>query len=172
MKKRFLFIMGCLFAFTMHSQSISPNILNSAGGSANINNIRYDWSFGEMLAINTVSSSKLTVTQGVLQTRTDTAGTGIRDMDVSIPSITVFPNPTQNSVHVEWDYPIAGTLQYRLTDIQGKLIQEKQLNVQKGVDQQTLDLSGLPGGTYLLVFTVKQGPHTYSQTSRIQKNNE
>jgi hypothetical protein len=150
---------------------VSPNIINSAGGSAIVNAMRYDWSFGEITLINTFSTSKLIVTQGVLQTRLDTAGTGINDIPVPIPDITVFPNPARNSVFLKADYPYSCNLHYTLTDVQGKIIQEKQVAVAKGDDQQTLDLSGLAAGTYLLNMQIVRDNTTYSKTARIQKNN-
>lgn len=171
MKKTFLFIIAFTTIFAVHAQTIAPNILNSAGGSVKVNGVLYDWSFAEMTMINTVLSDKLIVTQGILQTRTDTAGTGISDVSFPGPEIIVFPNPTQNSVRFEGDYSSEGRMQYTLTDIQGKVIQEKRFVIHSGKDQQTIDLSELCPGTYLLNFLVEHENRTFFKTSKIQKNN-
>lgn len=168
-RAQLLFLL-CIFAtINIRAQSLSPTILNSSGGSSAINGILYDYSFGEMTIIQTFSSSKLIVTQGLLQTKTDTAATGINDNSLNKPKITVFPNPTQQLVSFESEYQANGKLYYELIDIAGKLVASKQLSFSPGKVKETIDLSNLPAGTFLLKITIDQGKEIFTQTSKIQK---
>ncbi len=168
-RAQLLFLL-CIFAtINIRAQSLSPTILNSSGGSAAINGIFYDYSFGEMTVIQTFSSSKLIVTQGLLQTKTDTAATGINDNSFNKPKISVFPNPTQELVSFESEYQAGGKLYYELIDIAGKLVVSKQLSFSAGKVKEIIDLSMLPAGTFLLKITIDQGKEIFIQTSKIQK---
>ena len=165
-----LLLLLCIFVtINIKAQSLSPNILNTSGGSAIINGFYYDYSFGEMTLIQTFSSSTLIVTQGLLQTKTDTAATGIDDNSLNKPKITVFPNPTQQLVSFESEYQESGKLYYELIDIAGKLVASKLLSFNAGKLKETIDLSNLPAGTFLLKITIDQGKEIFTQTSKIQK---
>lgn len=168
-KYRLLILLCILATINIRAQSLRPTILNSSGGSGTINGIFHDYSFGEMTVIQTFSSPNLIVTQGLLQTRTDTAATGINDNVLNMPKINVFPNPTHQLVTFESEYQTSGKMQYELTDISGKLVVSKQLSFNAGKVNETLDLSLLPAGTFLLKITIDQGRELFIQTSKIQK---
>ncbi len=168
MKKKFYYLYGLLFTATTQAQSLSPTIINSAGGTGIINNFIFDYSFGELTLINTFSTPKLIVTQGLLQTKTDTVAIGIVKNDY-LPTIIVFPNPTQQQICFESTYQACGELSYELLDISGKQIVCKQLIIPIGKTKEIIDLNNLPGGMYLLKIMVKQGKDAFIQTSKIQK---
>ena len=170
MKKKIYYLYGLFLTATAQAQSLSPTIINSAGGTGIINNIVFDYSFGEMALINTFSTPKLIVTQGLLQTKTDTVAIGIAKNEY-MPNIIVFPNPAQQHVCFESTYQTGGELNYELLDVAGKQIIGKQLTVHTGKIKETIDLNNLPIGMYLLKITVKQGKDTFMQTSKIQKVN-
>lgn len=169
LRSQLLFLLCVLATINIRAQSLSPTILNSSGGSGIINGIYHDYSFGEMTVIQTFSSPTLIVTQGLLQTRTDTAATGINDHVLNKPTLNVFPNPTQQLVTFESEYQTSGKMQYDLTDITGKLIVSKQLSFNIGKVKEVIDLSMLPAGTFLLKITIEQGKELFTQTSKIQK---
>lgn len=169
--KKTLYLLFCLIASKhIQAQNLSPTIINSSGGTATINGIIYDYSFGEMTMIQTFSTPNLIVTQGLLQTKTDTSATGIDKHQLEAPVITVFPNPAQQQVSFESDYQSSGKLQYELLDVEGKKISGKELNVASGKTKETIDVSNLPGGVYLLKIVMTQGKETFTQTSKIQKD--
>lgn len=171
MKIRFqlLFLLCLAATINIRAQTLSPTILNSSGGSGLINGVHYDYSFGELTLIQTFSSPTLIVTQGLLQTRTDTAAAGINDHALNKPKITVFPNPAQQLLSFESEYETGGKMLYELMDITGKLVASKQFSFSAGKVRETIDLSMLPASTFLLKITIDQGKETFIQTSKIQK---
>lgn len=169
--KNIIYLLFCLStSMYMKAQKLSPTIINSSGGTSTINGIIYDYSFGEMTMIQTFSTPNLIVTQGLLQTKTDTAATGIDKHQLPPPVIEVFPNPAQQLVSFELDNQSSGKLQYELMDVQGKKISGKELNITSGKTKETIDVSNLAGGLYLLKIIITQGKETFTQTSKIQKN--
>jgi hypothetical protein len=171
MKNKFYILFWIITSISVRAQTLSPTILNSSGGTATVNGINYEYSFGEMTMISTFTSSKLIVTQGLLQTKMDTVASGIAKNELPAPSISVYPNPAQQLINFESEYPAAGKLQYELMDAAGKLIQSKQLTVTAGKNKETIDLSEVTAGMYLLKITLSQGKETFFQNSKIQKIN-
>lgn len=171
MKNKLHILFLLVISIGANAQRLSPTIINAAGGSATVNGITYEYSFGEMTMINTFSTPKLIVTQGVLQSKTDTVAIGIHESESSAPVIAVFPNPTGQYISFESDYKTAGKLDYALVDAAGKLILNKRLIISAGKTKETIDVSNLPNGMYFLKITVSQGIETIVQTSKIQKAN-
>jgi hypothetical protein len=170
MKKPLYLLFLFLTSFQVQAQNLSPTIINSTGGSGTINGIVYDYSFGEMTMIQTFSTPNLIVTQGLLQTKTDTSATGINNHQLQALVITVFPNPAQQTVCFESDYQSPGKLQYELIDVAGKTIIGKELNSVTGKIKETINVSDLPAGVYLLKVTMTHNKEIFTQTLKIQKN--
>jgi hypothetical protein len=168
-KNKFYILLWIIASISARAQSLSPTIINSTGGTATINGIVYDYSFGEITLISTFATPKLIVTQGLLQTRTDTAAVGIHDNERIMPQVTVYPNPAQQLISFEAEYKNATKLHYELMDAAGKQVATKVLTLPAGKNRETLDVSMLPAGMYLLKITLKQGEDTFYQTSKIQK---
>jgi len=66
MIKNYIFILLVLVCFSAYSQSSNPEIHSSAGESFQTNNVRIDWTLGE-IAVSTISNSNIRVTQGFHQ---------------------------------------------------------------------------------------------------------
>jgi hypothetical protein len=169
MKNKFYIFFWIIASVSARAQTLSPTIVNSSGGTATINGISYEYSFGEMTMVSTFTNTKLIVTQGLLQTKLDTVASGIAKNELPAPSITVYPNPAQQLISFESEYNVAGKLQYELMDAAGKLILSKQLTVTPGKNKETIDLTKMPAGMYVLKITVNQGKETLFQNSKIQK---
>lgn len=169
MKNKLHILFWIIVSVNVKAQTLSPTILNSTGGTAIINGIIYDYSFGEMTMISTFYNPKLIVTQGLLQTKTDTAAVGIATNQLAVPTIIVYPNPAQQFINFESECNAGGKLQYELIDVAGKLMLSRQLPVIAGKNKESIDLTQLPAGMYLLKITVNQGKETFFQNSKIQK---
>ena len=169
MKKIYLFVLLSISGH-VHGQSISPSIVNSMGGTATINGNIYDWSFGEMTLIHTVSTSNLIVTQGVLQPATDTAVIGINSLTASLQNIQIYQNPATDMLYLESDQK-EGKLQYVLMDISGKIIVNKESGISGGKKKETIDLTRFPAGIYLLQVTVHEKKESLTRTYKVQKLN-
>lgn len=62
-----LFIILSSLASTSRAQGISQSTINSTGSSYLKNGITYEWNVGELSVIETLSSSTLSITNGLLQ---------------------------------------------------------------------------------------------------------
>ena len=171
MKKNFYLFFSLLALGGVQAQSTSPFIINSMGGTGAINGNIYDWSFGEMTLVNTLSTVNLIVTQGVLQPRYDSIAMGINNTTAIVQNIKVYPNPAQNVICFESDYKTPGKLNYVLVDVAGKSIINKQVSINAGNNKQTIDLTTLPTGIYILKITATQENKPFMQTYKIQKIN-
>jgi photosystem II stability/assembly factor-like uncharacterized protein len=77
------------------------------------------------------------------------------DMVVSVcdydkNSIQLFPNPFEETTTLQLYSHSEGTMPYHLTNLLGQELFSKNLEVQKGVNNWTISLEGLPQGVYLL----------------------
>jgi hypothetical protein len=169
MKNKLYILFWIIISVNTRAQTLSPTIMNSTGGTAIINGIFYDYSFGEMTMISTFYNSKLIVTQGLLQTKTDTAAVGITTNQLTRPAIIVYPNPAQQFINFESECEAGGKLQYELIDVAGRLIVSRELSVIVGKNKESIDLTMVPAGLYLLKITLSQGKETFFQNSKIQK---
>jgi hypothetical protein len=166
-----LLIIVAISGAQMEAQSTSPFTINSMGGSTTINNNIYDWSFAEMTMVNTFSTANLIVTQGVLQNQSDSIANSIKTPTASLQKILVYPNPAQDILYFESDYKTASKLNYILVDVAGKTIMSKDVNVSTGSNKQSIDLSTLPKGIYILEITGIQENKPFMQSYKVQKTN-
>jgi hypothetical protein len=69
---------------------------------------------------------------------------------VNFWEVTVFPNPTNNLLNVQYNLPKEDLITISLYNLQGKLVVEQQFGKQaKGENQETIDITTLPAGTYI-----------------------
>jgi hypothetical protein len=167
------FILASIFVsfiglFHASAQSITPSILNAAGGTSSIGSVIIDYSIGEMALVNTYSVDTLVVTQGLLQN------------DISIPAsvpntalaqhLKVYPNPASSVVNIQYTSAGDGTLSYRLMDMAGKEISKSSTEVSAGTTKQQINVSGLAVASYMLEVTCNTGDNNQQTTSyKIQK---
>lgn len=74
--------------------------------------------------------------------------------------INPYPNPAKNILHVEWVAPAKTTVSFMLVDAFGKRMLENNVLSADGLNHFQLDVSGLQGGIYLLVFRDGTGVKT------------
>lgn len=150
MSKTLLLSAGlCLSCWAASAQpAMYTSTINAAGGYGNISGNNYEWSVGEMTLVNTASASNIIVTQGVLQ---PAQGTGdVSSTKLITDNVHVYPVPATGTVTVQYNFPASGKLYYELTDITGKSILQKEVPVQPGSAQQTIDLEQLSNAVYML----------------------
>lgn len=66
------------------------------------------------------------------------------------PNLSVYPNPTQNLLHLHYQSPEVQTINLQLYDIMGRVVQQHHLQVQMGNNTHTLNIANLPNGCYYL----------------------
>jgi hypothetical protein len=76
--------------------------------------------------------------------------------------VSVYPNPTDARLNLQFNVPAADVVSLSLMDAQGKLILEKKLGtLSTGVHQEALDLGHLPQGMYVCRIAGRQ--HTITK---------
>ena len=148
MKNIILIFVGLFLTNLAISQTASPELVSSAGESFNNSTYQLDWSVGECVTA-THTTNEFIITQGFHQDRY-VITTAIQNLQNAIINISVFPNPTTDIISLQIENSKTKNLQYTLTDISGKILQNKE--IESNIEQ--LDFSTFTNGIYFL--TVKQ----------------
>lgn len=154
MKTRFTFLfIFLLSSFFLRAQGIAPNVLNMGGGYLNNGYYQYEFSVGEMAAIETMVSSTI-VTNGVLQPLTDKPFGNNTSTSWSNDEIKIFPVPTRGRVEVDIISKQKGRVTMRLTDATGRVVRSAAFDY-IGLGSITVwDLSNLSSADYFLSITL------------------
>ncbi|OJV56085.1 MAG: hypothetical protein BGO31_18615 [Bacteroidetes bacterium 43-16] len=150
------------------AQSIGPATLNAAGGSAALGGNTYEWSVGEMVLVNTVSTAGLVVTQGTLQPQIQV--TGIKENQLALEGLSVYPNPASDHLNINLNVARNLEVTLKLSDVSGRTYYVKTSKNHNGSDLITLDLSPYAGGIYLLQIETVDRAKTYYNTFKVVKN--
>lgn len=142
------------------AQSISPEVLSSAGRSFRGVSIQIDWTLGET-AITSLQTPYQQITQGFHQPHHAITN----DLPEKAGQIIVFPNPTQDVLQVEMLFIQDRHVHIQLYDVSGKLLWTREVSGQSIL--QEVNLSTYPNGNYLLCFSIDQ--NEFSQSFKIQK---
>lgn len=171
MKKTWIF---CLVAGSLappcFAQSLSPSILNSAGGTAVVGTRTHEWSVGEMVLVETAASGPVTVTQGLLQPgysdhlAIEESASGLQE------HLLLYPNPTTGSIYLQPDLAESSRLQYRVLDLSGKVFALREAWLYTGKETQTVDLGGYASGMYLLQVEWQQNGKSRRAVYKIEKH--
>lgn len=79
-------------------------------------------------------------------------------------TLKIFPNPVQSSTNISFIVPVAGDVDITIFSLDGKVVKSMQLkNLIPGVRNESIDLSDLTNGTYLL----RVGGNSLNLTSKI-----
>ncbi|HET7819856.1 MAG TPA: T9SS type A sorting domain-containing protein [Bacteroidia bacterium] len=172
MKKEIYFLFGLMLVATItHSQSISPSIINSTGGTASVGKYFVDWSVCEVTLASTFSTPNLIVTQGVLQNNVNGDPTGVHDLAVLPKNIKVFPNPSSDIIYLQSEGKSDSKFGYVLLDMNGKVILNKTEGVSLSDKIQEVNLSEFPAGIYILNITELKKGEPITQSYKVQKIN-
>lgn len=150
------------------AQSIGPSTLNAAGRSATLGGNTYEWSVGEMVLVNTVSTTGLVVTQGTLQPQIQV--TGIKDSKLALEGLSIYPNPANDHLNIDLNVARNLDVTIKLSDVSGRTYYVKTRKSHNGSDLITLDLSPYAGGVYLLQIETLDRAKTYYNTFKVVKN--
>jgi hypothetical protein len=166
-KTIFFLFLGIILTMNARAQK-DPSTINSSGGSATYKTVTYDWSVGEMAAIETFSTTSLIITQGFLQP----AILKVDHFDQSITDhqkIVVYPDPGKQTCIIETKFAKHGKLNYQLIDLNGRIFLKKETNLKEMISKESINLSNYPKGIYLLRVSFTSKDETISQTFKIQK---
>ena len=168
MKHPLILLMMLLAALYANAQDARPFAVNSAGGSASIGGDTYEWSFAEMMLVNTAVSTNLIVTSGILQPADPFVG--VEEPILSNVPMKVYPNPTIDMISLATGFDEPGKLSLQLTDISGKRLDSKQSGISSGDQVTALSLEKYPAGEYVLIVNFKaNNSRNYNGIFKIQK---
>lgn len=162
MKSLGLFVVAMALATMAISQTASPELVSSGGGSFNNTSYRLDWSIGECVTL-THGAETYMLTQGFHQSSYEI--TAIGSLPDARVDISVYPNPTTNfiTLNLSGQKSFGDLSALIITDINGKVLLQEKIN---GFEKQ-LDFSSYPAGVYFL--TLKQGGQLIKSFKIIKK---
>lgn len=160
-------LVSCL-SYICSAQSIGPATLNAAGGSAVVAGNTYEWSVGEMVLVNTVTTSGLVVTQGTLQPMVQ--GTGINDNKPALAGLSIYPNPASDQLNIKFNIARDLDVVLKLTDISGREQYLKKIKNHNGSALITMDFKPYAAGIYMLQVETTDKTKTYTNTFKVVKN--
>lgn len=168
--------MKCIFALSLISSisfgssafgQTNSFALNAAGGSNTIASNTYEWSIGEMTLVNTVTTSNLIVTHGLLQPMF--SDVGISPDKKQEANFSVFPNPTNDKVFIQLHLPAQTNLGISVFDITGRQLMQKTILLASGMEQQEIDFSAFVAGIYFMSIRSIKNNHDVVNNFKIEK---
>jgi hypothetical protein len=152
-KVRLIFLtISIFFSLGAFSQSVTPAILNASGGTNFFTFYRFEWSFGEAMAITTMdaSSSNIIVTNGVLQPGTHNPATVYNTSEWARDEIRILPNPTPNMLEIDFFSKQQGKITMNLIDESGRFLAQRQFDYFGTGRIERWSLDRYPSGAYFL----------------------
>jgi hypothetical protein len=152
-KVRLLLVtVGIFFSFGSFAQSVTPDILNATGGTYYFTYYRVEWSFGESMAINTMTDagSNVFVTNGILQPNTHNPASVNNSGTWGPDEIRILPNPTSNWIEIDFFSKQKGRVVMNLYDQSGRFVGTKVFDYFGNGSIQKWDLSKYPSSEYFL----------------------
>lgn len=138
---------------------VVPAIFNTAGGTYDnaLSYYRYEWSFGEMVLIQTFAppDSSVLVTQGVLQPCTDVIGHSPYTVLFEAGDYKLFPNPTKGVFEVDFFVKTPGFMSMQLINSVGQILEKRSYHYDGCCRIEMFDLTRYPNGVYFVVADLK-----------------
>ncbi len=156
MRKQLLFIIPAMgiSSFCL-AQSLSPNVISSAGGIDKTDAITIEWTVGES-AVKTTSADDQIYTEGFHQPTLRVLGITAQNETLSPAyAITIAPNPVKSILTVSIQSQDEASVLLYLTDINGKSIASSRAIFKN--DSKDLDMSAFTTGIYLLQIKNTKG---------------
>lgn len=143
-KKLFGSVILILFSLLLYSQAAERCIVNTAGDIFSNESISIEFSIGD-IAIETLESEQLTLTQGFIQP--DNYATNNIKQPTNELSWTIHPNPAKEKFRLIFDHFQPGNNQkVCIYDLNGRLIIQKDRLLQSNI----INIEKLKPGTYFV----------------------
>lgn len=139
------------FTLTWGQVQLTPTVLSSAGGYGEDTNINLAWTMGE-IAVSTLSTSNMTLTQGFQQPFLLDIGDAIDDPEFNW-SVNAYPNPVSNKLNLRFNLDKTMDITLEIYDLTGKKLTIKKLPAIMPGGLETVDFSNYRRGIYILKVT-------------------
>ena len=81
-------------------------------------------------------------------------------IDAGEHGLQLYPNPASDQLNVSFNSEVPGPAELQIYDLQGRPLLQRMLTTRSGEHQETIALSGLPDGIYLLRLRTAEGEYT------------
>jgi Secretion system C-terminal sorting domain len=165
MKNKITVIIVSFISISCFSQSVTPAVLNVAGGNSQNGYYQFEWSVGEMSLINQMESrpNLFVLTNGFLQPYILNPGVSNPYNQFGANEIKVFPTPASSYIEVDLFTRQQGKLKMSLYDAIGQRLYSTELHT-FGVDLiQKIPINSYNAGTYLLHIDLDADPNFFSK---------
>jgi hypothetical protein len=169
MKHLFTLIFPLLLLSALSSaQSIGPSELNATGKSVVTGGNTYEYAIGAVVGLGAYQSSSLVVTPGVLQPQ-NAQPNGIDENAIPGSSLSVYPNPVQETLFLQPAFGKKGMLKYILLDGAGRTLMTRNATLEHGNELQEIQMSAYAIGQYTLSVEWQQQGKAFNTAYKIQK---
>lgn len=86
--------------------------------------------------------------------------TGIQNQESFLSNLTVYPNPSTESLNLDLNLKTQQQISFELIDITGKIVSSKNLGLLQGKSVQTINIAGIAKGSYLVRIKGEKGTET------------
>src|SRR5688572_29222418 len=152
MKNLVIMTIGLILCAYSFGQTITPQTINSTGGSERKGNVRIDWSVGEMSLVNKLTDdyTGLIITNGFIQPYTDNPSSVNNAVAFDRDEIRILPNPTRGKLEINVNTKQQGRISITLYDALGTLLYVKQVIGYGYGLIETFDMTRFTHGAYML----------------------
>jgi len=152
MKNTILPVVVFFLFTTAYSQSNTPSVINSSGGSSQTGYYHFEWSVGEISLVNQMSSSNnsLILTNGFFQPYLLYPGRYNLSNQFGNDEIKIFPNPASDYVEIDFFTNQKGKVKISFYDVSGRMVFYKE-SFCNGVDLiEKISVNQFASGSYAL----------------------
>jgi len=153
-------------AFSLRAQSLSPEVISSAGDVLTSSGGSVSYTIGEPVS-ETFSATPNILTQGFQQPWTVSLA-GIPEQD-ELNGIYAYPNPVKDDLLIDFTAVKNGSYILKITDVAGKELENKKLETGAGAFIQRVSLSAYENGIYFI--GIISADKAYVKTFKIVKQN-
>lgn len=141
-----------LYAF---GQSITPQVINTTGGTYSHDYYNLDWSIGELALVNQMQSSDFIVSNGFLQPFIQYHDLINNDIVFGDGEILILPNPTHDILEIDFRSRQIGEVVLRLYDALGRVLVTNSFYSYGFGQIEKINLTAAKIGTYFLRIELK-----------------
>jgi hypothetical protein len=165
MHRILLTVAAFFLSIIIFAQSIQPSACNTAGNSVTINGTIHEWSVGEMVLVNTVTTPGFIITQGLQQPSYN----AVNNPGTSAHPFSIYPNPAGPNLFIQPHLDAGSTLTVTCYDALGRRTFTASYQLINGSELQTLNMRGMAAGNYFLHVTYNSNGQPVSTTYKIVK---
>ena len=141
---------------SLFAQSITPQVINSTGGTSQKGYYFIDWSIGELTLVNQMQTSGYIVTNGFIQPFTHDPNLKNNEDIFADGEIRILPNPTRDILEIDFKTKQQGRVTMSLVNVSGNILYQREITSYGHGQIERIDMTRFANGSYFL--TIKLNP--------------